>query len=166
MLICCVSYLERRSPLVTAHRAIQIPACLTAATPDDCPEKRRMNAPCNPDHPGTFKVQEKPILLHVHPDVQNAMNCMIQADGVVMGCSTFGQIAGVFTRGISFFSTQCEGSVTPVQYRSIPPLAIAEMGYLWVPISGSWWNPVLKAPALLTGALEALLASKGSKATT
>lgn len=103
----------------------------------------------------------KPIVLHVGPDVQNAMSCMIQADGVMMGCSTFGQIAGILTKGISFFSMECGGASTPDQYKTTPPLALAEMGYLWVPIAGSWRDPVLTSLPLLRGTLDALLASRG-----
>ncbi len=55
------------------------------------------------------------------------------------------------------FSTQCGGEVTPVQYKSIPPLAVAEMGYLWVPIAGSWRDPVLTSKGLFGGALDTLL---------
>ena len=89
---------------------------------------------------------------------------MIQADGVLMGCSTFGQIAGLLTKGVSLFSTQCGGARTPVQYKLIPPLAVAEMGHLWVPVAGSWRDPVLQSPALLTGALDMLIAKQGSRA--
>lgn len=137
----------------------QVTACLSAETLDDCPEKHRGSS-CSSAHSGTFRVRGKPILLHLHPDVQNAMSCMIQADGVLMGCSTFGQVAGVLTRGISLFSTQCDGPRTPVQYKSIPPLAISEMGHLWVPIGGSWRDPVLTSPALFRRALDDLLSSR------
>lgn len=86
---------------------------------------------------------DKNILLHVGADVQNDLSCMTQADGVVMGCSTFGQVAGILSKGISMFSLNCGGTVTPDQYKSIPPLAVAEMGRLWVPVAGSWRDPVL-----------------------
>lgn len=99
-------------------------------------------------------------MLHVGPDVQNAMSCMIHADGVVMGCSTFGQIAGLLTKGISFFSMQCGGAATPDQYKSIPPMAVAERGYLWVPIAGSWRDPVLASVELFRGALDTLITLK------
>ena len=85
---------------------------------------------------------------------------MIKADGVLMGCSTFGQIAGLLSRGISLFSTKCGGALPPVQYKSIPPLAVAEMGHLWVPIAGSWVDPELKSTALFSGAVDTLLASR------
>lgn len=136
----------------------QVPSCLAADIPDDCPQK--FAGPCAPVHSGMFEVVNKPMVLHVHPDVQNAMSCMIQAQGVIMGCSTFGQIAGLFTQGISLFSTQCGGERTPVQYKSIPPLAVAEMGYLWVPIAGSWRDPVLISKDLFRGALDTLLSGQ------
>lgn len=77
-----------------------------------------------------------------------------------MGCSTFGQIAGLLTEGISFFSTRCGGEATPHQYRSIPPLAISERGELWVPIDGSWHDPSMKALSIFRAALDTLLAKK------
>lgn len=78
-----------------------------------------------------------------------------------MGCSTFGQIVGLFTHGIKFFSVGCVGHVTPVQYRMIPPLAIAEYGHMWVPIDGSWRDPVLSAHKIFDGALKELILAKG-----
>lgn len=99
-------------------------------------------------------------MLHVGPDVQNAMSCMIQADAVLMGCSTFGQVAGLLTKGISMFSTDCGGASTPYQYKTIPPLAVAERGRLWVPVVGSWRDPVLTATDILSGALDDLIAIK------
>lgn len=104
-------------------------------------------------------MQGKPIILHVGQDVQNAVSCMIKADGVMMGCSTFGQVAGIYTKGISFFSTQCGGSDTPVQYKMVPPLVIAEKGYMWVPIAGSWRDPVNMSTELYEAALDELLAT-------
>ena len=77
-----------------------------------------------------------------------------------MGCSTFGQIAGLLTKGIKFFSVGCIGRVTPVQYRMIPPLAIAEYGNMWVPIDGSWRNPALTMKASFKEALTKLLRLK------
>ena len=99
-------------------------------------------------------------MLHVGADVQNAMSCMIQADAVLMGCSTFGQVAGLLTKGISLFSTDCGGPSTPDQYKTIPPIAVAERGHLWVPVSGSWRDPVLFSTKLLSGALDDLLGTK------
>ncbi|CAN0194489.1 unnamed protein product, partial [Scytosiphon promiscuus] len=85
-------------------------------------------AACSSSEPAIeiFHMADKPIVLHVDHDVENAMSCMIKADGILMGCSTFGQIAGLLTTGISMFSMQCGGERTPQQYRTIPPLAIAE----------------------------------------
>lgn len=103
----------------------------------------------------------KPIVLQVGSDVQNAMSCMIQADAVLMGCSTFGQVAGLLTKGISLFSTDCGGPSTPYQYKTIPPLAVAERGNLWVPVTGSWRDPVLASKELLGGALDELIAIRG-----
>ena len=100
-----------------------------------------------------------PIVLHIGPDVRNAMSCMIRADAVLMGCSTFGQVAGLLTKGISLFSTSCDGARTAYQYKTTPPLAVAERGHLWVPIAGSWRNPVLESTEILSGALDELIAT-------
>lgn len=79
-----------------------------------------------------------------------------------MGCSTFGQLAGVLNKsGISFFSTQCSGLGTAMQYKTIPPLAVAEQGHMWVPVDGSWRNPVLTSTDIFMTALEELLRVKG-----
>ncbi|CAN0106888.1 unnamed protein product [Ascophyllum nodosum] len=140
--------------------ADEITRCWEAKTPQDCPEKRVGAKLCNPVRSGVFFVEEKPIILHVGHDVGNAMSCMIQSDGVMMGCSAFGQVAGLLTEGIRFFSTQCDGTNTPDQLKAMPPLAIAERGYLWVPISGSWRDPVLVSTEILDGALDTLLEYK------
>ncbi|CAM9498525.1 unnamed protein product [Ectocarpus sp. 13 AM-2016] len=140
----------------------QIEDCLAATTPRDCPEKQAGGF-CTPKRSGIFRIRDKSIFLHVGSDVHNEMSCMIQADGVVMGCSTFGQIAGLLTRGISLFSTRCSGERTPHQYRSIPPLAIAERGHLWVPIEGSWHDPVLSSTSIFRAALDSLLVAKGRR---
>lgn len=107
-------------------------------------------------------MQEKHLYLHVGADVENALSCMIKADGLLMGCSTFGHIAGLLNDGgISFFSTACDGSWAPVHYKMIPPLAVAEGGEMWVPISGSWRNPVLLSMSIFDVALNRLLMNKG-----
>ena len=137
----------------------QDPGCLTAEVPDDCPQKR-VGYACSPVRPGTFNAIGKPIVLHVGPDVHNALQCMIQADGLLMGCSTFGQIAGILSQGISFFSTHCSGFRTPAQYKIIPPIAVAERGYLWVPVAGSWHEPVLNSTDILNCALDTHLGNK------
>lgn len=137
----------------------QIQECLAAPTPEDCPEKRAGEF-CSPIREGVFEVVGKNIVLHVGPDVRNALSCMINADGVLMGCSTFGQVAGLLSRGISMFSTRCDGAKTPVQYKSVPPLAVAERGHLWVPIAGSWRDPVLNSTGVFRRALDTLLSER------
>lgn len=77
-----------------------------------------------------------------------------------MGCSTFGQVAGLLTKGIKFFSTDCGGPSTPYQYKTIPPLAVAERGHLWVPVSGSWRDPVLASTDIFGDALDELMETK------
>lgn len=108
-----------------------------------------------------FDVVGKPIVLHLDSDAHNALQCMIQADGILMGCSTFGQIAGIFSEGISFFSMKCGGDRTPAQYKMIPSIAVAERGHLWVPVAGSWHNPVLESNEVLNAALATHLTKDG-----
>lgn len=100
---------------------------------------------------------DKAIVLHVGTGVQQAMSCMIQADGIVMGCSTFGQVAGLLSTGVSMFSTKCSGGQTPPHYKLIPPLAVSERGHLWVPVAGSWYDPVLNSTDILQFALDTFL---------
>ena len=147
------------TPLTIFAWPFQVPGCLTAVAPDDCPEKQA-GIRCRPNRPGIFDVIERPVVLHVGPDVPNAMSCMILADGVLMGCSTFGQVAGLLSQGISFFSMQCSGEVTPNHYKIIPPIAVSERGYLWVPMAGSWRDPIIYSTEVLIGALDALLENK------
>ena len=117
---------------------------------------------CLPARSGTFRVEGKPLFLHVGRDVANTLSCMIQADGLLMGCSTFGQLAGILNRdGISFFSVACEGLGSPIQDKMIPPMAVAERGRMWVPVAGSWRDPVLRAKNVLSAALDELLRNKG-----
>lgn len=139
----------------------QLPECLEAQIPDDCPEKRAGRF-CTPKRPGIFEVLGKPIFLHVGHDVKNALSCMIEADGLLMGCSTFGPIAGLLTKGISFFSMRCSGNRSPAQYKTVPPLAVAERGHMWVPVAGSWRDPVLPSTGPLRHALGILLGNKDS----
>lgn len=108
-----------------------------------------------------FDVANKPIVLHVGDDAMNALSCMALADGVVMGCSAFGQIAGLFSNGISMFSVACDGARTAAQYKMIPPIAIAERGEMWVPVEGSWRNPSLPSVAIFDQALDQHLKSTG-----
>lgn len=123
---------------------MQLPECLEPEIPDDCPAKRMaISESCPPKRSGVFHVLNKAIVLHVGLNVKNALSCMIKADGLLMGCSTFGQLAGLLTYGISFFSMHCAGARTSAQYKVIPPLAVAERGHMWVPVQGSWHDPVL-----------------------
>lgn len=69
-----------------------------------------------------FLVQGKPLYLHVGLDVENAMSCMIEADGLLMGCSTFGQVAGLYSEGVKFFSVGCEGWKTGANNKMMPPM--------------------------------------------
>ena len=145
--------------LLCIHTCVKLSECSEAKTPDDCPEKRA-GLFCTPQRSGVFHVLRRPITLHVGSDVLSALTCMIQADGLLMGCSTFGHVAGLLTRGISFFSMHCSGEKTPEQYKTIPPIAIAERGHLWVPVGGSWRDPVLKSTEPLSAALDTLLRSR------
>ena len=144
---------------------LQVLACLKAPVPDECPQKHAgaySVKVCDPTRDGVFHVLHKNIVLHVGEDVQNAMSCMIQADGLLMGCSTFGQVAGILTKGISMFSMNCVGEKTPYQYGTTPPMAVAESGNLWAPIEGSWKDPALLSVSLFRGALETLLSERGA----
>eukprot|EP00752_Nemacystus_decipiens_P017727 g15895.t1 len=139
----------------------QIPPCVDAKIPEDCPEKVAGHS-CPPARSGTFRVEGKRLFLHVGRDVANTLSCMIHADGLLMGCSTFGQLAGILNRdGISFFSTACAGLGSPIQDMMIPPMAVAEKGHMWVPVAGSWRDPVLQAKNVLSAALDELLRNKG-----
>lgn len=151
--------LAQSNPPAARDLSFQIPVCLAAEIPLDCPLKRA-GYPCGPERSGNFHVLGKPIVLHVGSDVQNALSCMIQSDGLLMGCSTFGQVAGLLTKGISFFSMHCSGGRTPTQYKTIPPLAVAERGHMWVPVSGSWRDPVLTSTDILSSTLDTFLSSR------
>lgn len=140
---------------------MQVTECLEAKIPDDCPETKNTNdRGCRPERPEVYNVVGKPFLLHVGNDVENAMTCMTVADGILMGCSTFGQLAGLLTKGISFFSMQCGGKLTPSHYQMIPALAVAERGHMWVPIEGSWRDPVLSSMPAFRHALVSLLKNR------
>lgn len=138
----------------------QIEGCVNADTPEDCPEKRAGVGVCKPNRSGVFRIQGQPLVLHVGTDVVNTMSCMIKADGLLLGCSTFGQVAGLLSNGIRFFSERCGGDMTPVHYKMIPPMAVAERGDRWVPVSGSWRDPVLRADRIFQQELEKLLAKR------
>jgi len=47
---------------------------------------------------------------------------MVNADAILMGCSSFGQVAGILSEGIKFFSVGCVGSQTGPQLRMGAPL--------------------------------------------
>lgn len=119
---------------------------------------------CRAKRTGVFHVQDRPVVLHVGSDVVKTMSCMIQSDGVLMGCSTFGHMAGLLTKGISFFSMRCGGEMTPAQYQMMPPIAVAERGNMWVPIKGSWRDPALYSRDIFSQALEQLIQSKAAAA--
>ncbi|CAM9977081.1 unnamed protein product [Scytosiphon promiscuus] len=131
----------------------QIEACMVAPAPDQCWEKSHGAPSCNPDRSGVFLVQGRPLFLHVGLDVENDMSCMIEADALLMGCSTFGQVAGLFSEGIKLFSTGCAGWRTARHYQMIPPTAVAEEGKMWVPVSGSWRNPKIYSERILEVAI-------------
>lgn len=88
----------------------------------ECPEKRAGAIACPPSRSGIFRVRDRPMHLHVGFDVRNDFSCMAVADGVLMGCSTFGQMAGVLSNGIRFFSVGCDGWKTGPISKTIPPL--------------------------------------------
>lgn len=106
-------------------------------------------------------MRDRLLYLHVGLDTRNDMSCMIQADGVLMGCSTFGQLAGLLSKGIKFFSMQCEGYLTQNQYKLVPPMAISEQGHMWIPVSGSWTNPAIASAVIFEAALDEHLRNKG-----
>lgn len=137
---------------------------MAAPIPDDCAKKHAGGyavSVCDPIRDGIFYVIDKNIVLHVGDDVANDMSCMIRADGLLMGCSTFGQVAGILSRGISMFSMRCAGLKTPRQYGTIPALAVAERGHMWVPVEGSWRDPVLSSVSSFRAALDTHLAQTG-----
>lgn len=76
-----------------------------------------------------------------------------------MGCSTFGQIAGMLSNGLRLFSTACNGDQTARHYKLMPPLAMAEGGHSWVPVTGSWRDPVLMSEEIFKAELEILVAA-------
>lgn len=137
----------------------QIQACKEAKVPIDCPEKEVGGKVCYPAVSGEFKVVGMPIIINVSPDVVNVFGCMIAADGIAMGCSSFGVLAGILSSGIKMFSDGCSGSLTWIQNKISPPLAVSELGYMWVPLSGSWVTPVLEKPELFSRALQQKLAA-------
>ena len=129
-------------------RATQVQECFEIKLSGDCERRATTNA-CSPNGSGIFRINQRYILLHVGRDVLSSLSCMIQSDGIVMGCSSFGQIAGILTRGISFFNVQCTGRQTAPHYKSIPALAVAERGHRWVPVAGTWSEPMLNSTDIL-----------------
>ena len=130
-------------------RETQVQECFEIKLPEDCKQRGSTVDTCSPNGSGMFRIHQRPILLHVGRDVLSGLSCMIQSDGVVMGCSTFGQVAGIFTNGISFFTLGCGGRQTQDHYKALPALAVAERGNLWVPITGTWDGPILNSTDIL-----------------
>lgn len=136
----------------------QIRACIDAKAPDDCPEKHAGGDFCYPKRSGVFHVRGAPIVLNLGADVVNTLGCMIKADGIIMGCSAFAEAAGILSKNMKLFSVGCGGPMTWEQNQMAPPLAIAERGEMWVPIAGSWRNPVLKSSHIFRRVLKQYLA--------
>ncbi|CAB1105518.1 unnamed protein product [Ectocarpus sp. CCAP 1310/34] len=132
----------------------EIRECHSARPPDDCPEKQAGGDFCYPHHTGIFRVPGEPIIFNVGGNVVQSLMSMISADAVVMGCSAFGQLAGILSKGIKLFSTGCEGNMTWEQNKMAPLFAIAELGELWVPLEGSWADPTLTNVGIFRKAFE------------
>lgn len=79
-----------------------------------------------------------------------------------MGCSAFGQLAGILSKGIKMFSMGCEGNMTWEQNKMPPAFAIAEKGELWVPLEGSWTDPTLTNVGIFREALQLYLARENT----
>lgn len=101
-----------------------------------------------------------PVVLNLGADVVNTLGCMIEADGILMGCSAFGETAGILSKGMKLFSVGCDGPMTWEQNQMSPPLAVAERGEMWVPIAGSWRNPAMKSTHIFQHVLKQHLANK------
>eukprot|EP00903_Cladosiphon_okamuranus_P008265 g7955.t1 len=141
----------------------EITRCLEAEVPESCLEMDAGALACNPSRSGIFTVRHKPLILHVGHDVQNDLACMIEADAIVMGCSTFGHIAGVLNPGIKLFSISCGGAITTFNYQMMPPMAIVDQGSMWVPVSGSWRNPGLYSRRILDETIRQLFRLKRTR---
>ena len=135
-------------------RKSQIRACNDARVPIDCPEKDVGGKVCYRAQSKEFKVIGKPIVINTSGDVVNVLGCMIAADGIATGCSSFGVLAGILSSGIKMFSTGCSGHQTWIQNQVATPLAVSEQGYMWVPLSGSWQSPVLERTGIFSRALQ------------
>lgn len=129
--------------------------------PVDCPEKQAGGDFCFPTRSGVFHVIGSPIVLNLGTGVMNSFSCMTEADGILMGCSCFGLAAGILNKGIKLFSVSCKGPSTWEQNQIGPPLAVAEQGGMWVPIVGSWHDPVLEKRNIFKNVLRRYLAEKG-----
>ena len=70
---------------------------MKATSPGECPEKDAGVPSCYPTRSGIFAADGREMDLHVGRDMQNDISCMANANGVLMGCSTFDQVAD--TRG-------------------------------------------------------------------
>ena len=140
---------------------MQAKACSTVETPAHCQDEKLGQENRAPNRSGISHLRDKPAALHLNPDIRNALSCMIKSDGIVMGCSTFGQIAGILSNGISFFSMGCQGDMTGPKSRMTPGLAIAERGHRWVPVRGSWFDPALYSIDILRAAIEELTRGAG-----
>lgn len=88
---------------------------------------------------------------------------MIQADGILMGCSTFGHVAGLLNKGMKFFSLQCLATLAAPHYKLIPPMAIVEQGYMWIPVSGSWPDPAIASQVIFEATLDEHLRNRNMK---
>lgn len=138
----------------------QVRACIEAKVPDDCAEKQAGGEVCYPKRSGLFHVRGTSIVLNLDPDAINALECMIEADGVVMGCSPFGSLAGILSRGVKIMSAACRGVMSWEQSQLAPPFAIAERGKMWVPIAGSWHNPTMKSTAVFQHTIKLHIANR------
>lgn len=98
-----------------------------ATIPTDCPEKQVGVSICRLHREGAFPVRgrARPLVLHVGQDVVNTLSCMVQANGSLMGCSTFRQLASLLNDdGSSLFSIACDGPGTGVQHKMMPSLSV------------------------------------------
>lgn len=151
---------HRRSEQPRDHAAVplQVQACHSASPPKDCPEKQAGGDFCYPHPTGIFHVAGEPLVMNVGGNVVHSLTSMISADGVVMGCSALGQLAGILSKGIKMFSVGCEGSMTWEQNKMSPPFAIAELGELWVPMEGSWAGSKMTSVGVFRKALQLYIA--------
>lgn len=74
----------------------------------DCLEVQAGLSSCPPDRSGIFHVKDRPLLIHVGADVKNEMSCMVHADGMMTGCSTFGQVRNTFAICLIMTPSRCD----------------------------------------------------------